>query len=83
MGWTTGVSLPVGKGKGFFIFATESRPTLEPTEPFIEYQWPSARNYSDRGVNLKNLPLSNYEVNNAWSYTSTLPYVFMAWCLTK
>jgi len=23
------------------------------------------------------------EFKNAWSYTSTLPYVFMAWCLVK
>jgi len=27
------------------------------------------------------LPLSNAEVTNVWSYTSTLPYMFMAWCL--
>jgi hypothetical protein len=27
-------------------------------------------------------PLSG-EVKNAWSYTSTLPYVFMAWYLVK
>jgi hypothetical protein len=28
-------------------------------------------------------PPSNAEVKNAWSYTSTTPYVFMAWCLVK
>jgi hypothetical protein len=28
-------------------------------------------------------PQSSAEVKNAWSYTSTLPYVFMAWCLVK
>jgi hypothetical protein len=28
-------------------------------------------------------PLSSAEVNNAWSYTSTPQYVFMAWCLVK
>jgi hypothetical protein len=26
-------------------------------------------------------PPSSAEVTNAWSYTSTVPYVFMAWCL--
>jgi hypothetical protein len=26
-------------------------------------------------------PASSAEVKNAWSYTSTQPYVFMAWCL--
>jgi hypothetical protein len=28
-------------------------------------------------------PPSSAEVKNAWSYTSTPPYVFMAWCLVK
>jgi hypothetical protein len=28
-------------------------------------------------------PPSNAEVKNAWSYTSTPQYVFMAWCLAK
>jgi hypothetical protein len=29
-------------------------------------------------------PLSSAEVNNAWSYTSTLTqYAFMAWCSVK
>jgi len=27
-------------------------------------------------------PPYNAEVNNAWYYTSTPPYVFMAWCLS-
>jgi len=26
---------------------------------------------------------SSSEVNNAWSYTTTFPFVFMAWCLVK
>jgi hypothetical protein len=30
-----------------------------------------------------NSPLSCAEVKNAWSYTFTHPYVFMAWCLVK
>jgi hypothetical protein len=25
-------------------------------------------------------PLSSAEVKNTWSYISSLPYVFMAWC---
>jgi hypothetical protein len=28
-------------------------------------------------------PPSSAEVKNAWSYTSTPQYVFMAWCLVK
>jgi hypothetical protein len=27
--------------------------------------------------------LSSVEIKNAWSYTSTAPYVFTAWCLIK
>jgi hypothetical protein len=30
-----------------------------------------------------NSPSSSAVFKNAWSYTSTLPYVFMAQCLTK
>jgi hypothetical protein len=29
------------------------------------------------------IPLSSAEVKNAWSYTATPPYVFMAWYLIK
>jgi hypothetical protein len=28
-------------------------------------------------------PPSSAEVKNVWSYTSTPPYVYMAWCLVK
>jgi hypothetical protein len=28
-------------------------------------------------------PPSSAEIKNAWSYTSTPPYVFMAWCVVK
>jgi hypothetical protein len=28
-------------------------------------------------------PPSNAKVKSTWSYTSTIQYVFMAWCLTK
>jgi hypothetical protein len=28
-------------------------------------------------------PPSSAEVKNAWSYTSTPHYIFMAWCLVK
>jgi hypothetical protein len=29
------------------------------------------------------LPTSNAEVKNAWNFTSTLPYAFMAWYFIK
>jgi hypothetical protein len=35
------------------------------------------------GREADHLPPSSAEVKNAWSYTSTSQYVFMAWCLVK
>jgi len=35
------------------------------------------------GREADNLPQSSGEFKNAWSYTSTPQYVFMAWCLVK
>jgi hypothetical protein len=67
-----------------FLFTTASRPALGPTQPPI--QWiPGALSL---GVKLTrreadHSPPSSVEVKNAWSYTSTPQYVFMAWCLVK
>jgi hypothetical protein len=36
-----------------------------------------------QGREADNSPSSSAEVQNAWSYTSTPQYVFMAWCLVK
>jgi hypothetical protein len=38
---------------------------------------------SDPGRKAVHLPQSIAEVRNAWCYTFTPPYVFMAWCLIK
>jgi hypothetical protein len=35
------------------------------------------------GQEAEHSPPSSAEVKNAWSYTSTLPYVFMVWYLVK
>jgi len=35
------------------------------------------------GSLLRNSPPSSEEVKGAWSYTSTLQYIFMAWYLIK
>jgi hypothetical protein len=40
-----------------------------------EGSFPGSKTYSS--------PPSRAEVKNAWSYTSTLSYVFMVWCLVK
>jgi len=35
------------------------------------------------GRDAEHSPPFNAEVNNAWCYTSTLQYAFMAWCSVK
>jgi len=35
------------------------------------------------GREADHLPASSTEEKNAWSYTSTPQYTFMAWCLVK
>jgi hypothetical protein len=35
------------------------------------------------GLKADHSPPSNAEVKNAWSYSSTTTYTFMAWCLVK
>jgi hypothetical protein len=61
-----------------------SRTALGPTQPPIRWVLGAL----SLGVKRKwreanhSLP-SSAEVKNAWSYTSTPQYVFMAWCLVK
>jgi hypothetical protein len=62
-----------------FLFTTASRPALGPTQPPI--QWVPGMKLPGREVD-HSYPFSA-EVKNTWRYTSTLPYVFMAWCLVK
>jgi hypothetical protein len=69
---------------GIFLFTTASRTALGPTRPPI--QW--VRRVLSLGVKRQgregdHSPPSSTEVKNAWSYTSTPPYVFMAWCFVK
>jgi hypothetical protein len=68
---------------GICLFITVSRPALRPTQS--PRQW-VARTLSvvvkRPGREADHSPPSTAEVN-AWSYTSTLPYAFMAWCTVK
>jgi hypothetical protein len=71
--------------KGFFFFATASRPALDPPS-FLPngYRWLFLSLGIKRpDVKLVTPPLSSAELKNAWSYTSTPPYVFMARYLIK
>jgi hypothetical protein len=69
---------------GIFLLTTVSRPALEPTQPLIQWvtgalslevKWPGRE--SDHS------PPFSVEVKNAWRYTSTPQYAFMAWCSVK
>jgi hypothetical protein len=66
------------------LFATAFRTAPGPNQPPIQWvpealslglKWP--------GDEANHSPPSKAEVRNEWSYNSTPPYVFMAWCLIK
>jgi hypothetical protein len=82
MGWTIGVRIPAGTG--IFLFTTPSRTALGHTQPPI--QWVPgdlSLGVKRRGREAHHSPQSNAEVQNAWSYTSTPQYAFMAWYSVK
>jgi hypothetical protein len=63
-----------------FVYIMALWPTQPPT------QWiPGALSLGVKrpGGEANHSPPSSAEVKNAWSYTSTPQYVFMAWCLVK
>jgi hypothetical protein len=71
-------------GLGIFLFTTVSRPALGPTQPPI--QWVSGAvslGVKRPGCEADHSLPSNAEFKNAWSYTSTPQYAFMAWCSVK
>jgi hypothetical protein len=72
------------RGLGIFLFTTVSRTVLGPTQPPIQ-QVPGALSLGVKrpGREADLSPPSSAEVKNAWSYTCTPEYVFMAWCLVK
>jgi hypothetical protein len=73
------------QGLGIFLFTTASIPALEPTEPPVK----KVAGTISVGVRRpgheadRSPPPSSAEVKNAWSYTSTPQYTFMAWCSVK
>jgi hypothetical protein len=67
-----------------FLFTTASRPALWPILPPIQWIAGALSLEVKRPGREADISLpSSAEVKNAWSYTSTLHYVFMAWCSVK
>jgi hypothetical protein len=64
---------------GIFLLTTASRPVLEPTQPPIEWV-PGALSLGVKrpGREADHSPSSSAEVKNAWIYTSTPQYAFVA-----
>jgi hypothetical protein len=82
MGWMTRVQYPAGSG--IFFLTILSREAVGPTMPTI--QW-ILRALSPEIKHLRHEAdhshPSRAEIKNVWSFTSTPPYDFMAWCLVK
>jgi hypothetical protein len=70
-------------GQPFFLFTTASRPTLRLTQPPIQQVLGGSFPGERSGCEVDHSHLPSAEVKNVWSYTSTAPYVFMAWHLVK
>jgi len=67
-----------------FFLTTASRPVLGPTQTLIQWvSWTLSLEVKRTGREDDHLPPSSAEVNNAWSYTSTPQYAFMARCSVK
>jgi hypothetical protein len=70
------------QGLGIFLFTTASRTALGPTQPPLQCV-PGVLSLAVKrpGRRADNSPPFSAEIKNAWSYTSTPPY--MVWCLVK
>jgi hypothetical protein len=69
------------QGLGLFLLTTASRLALGPNQPPIQRQWePEALPVEEKwpGLEADHSRPSSAEVKNAWSYSSTLSYVFIA-----
>jgi hypothetical protein len=72
------------QGQGILLFATASRPSLEPTQPTVHLV-PGVLSLRAKRPNREthHSRASSTEVKITWIYTSSPPYVFIAWCLVK
>jgi hypothetical protein len=73
-----------GQRRDFFSSSPNNILILRPTQPSMQWvQGAFIQGVKRPGREADHSPPSNTEVKNAWSYTSSPPYVFMAWCLVK
>jgi hypothetical protein len=84
-GWTIGwPGFDSWRGLGISLFATASRPALGTTRALSNvYQALLTLGQSGRGVKLATHLHLVPSSKNAWCYTATPQYVFMALCLIK
>jgi hypothetical protein len=73
------------QGLGIFLFTTAvSRLALGPTQPPIQWiQGALSLGVKQPDHEDDHSPPSSAKAKNAWSYTSTPQYTFMAWCSVK
>jgi len=72
------------RGLLIILFSTASRPALGPTQG--SYSMGTGGSFPGLKRPLREAdhsPPSSSEIKNAWRYTTTPQYVFMAWCLVK
>jgi hypothetical protein len=70
--------------RGIFLFTSASKLALGPTQ--LPLQWvPGILSAGEKRPrrSADPSPRNSAEVKNAWGYTSTIPYIFMSWCLVK
>jgi hypothetical protein len=66
------------QGQRSFLFATASRPILGPTQPPMQWiSGPVSPGIKRSGRGAEHLSPCSADIENAWSYTSTLLYIFM------
>jgi hypothetical protein len=83
VGCTTRIQFPAGAVMVIFLLAAASKPALGPTQPPVRWvPGALAPAVKRQGREADNSRPPSAEVKNAWSCTSTLPYVYMAYVLS-
>jgi hypothetical protein len=86
MGWMTRIQFLAGAGKGFFSPCHHTQTNSEAhtaSYPMGIGGWALSCREKWLGCENDHSPPSSAKVKNAWSCTSTHPYIFMAQCLIK